>query len=183
MALAPAPVSRLLLLGAAQPVPHQQQPAAGSQQPPHVAQPPLMQLELEDGSTMMRAPNTGSPPSPGQPPALGDCRETTRTPTLDTPAVVRDNERRRIVCTLGSAGKTPKEVREVQLTPLSERRAKQFGPKADELTFDSGFEGLDLPPKPSGRTSGQQEQGRGERQGQPGKNRGKKKKKKKKKKR
>eukprot|EP01047_Picozoa_sp_COSAG01_P039077 COSAG01_NODE_3209_length_6417_cov_3.078189_5_plen_131_part_00 len=130
---------------------------------------------------MMRATNTGSP-SPGQPPpALGGCRETTRTPTLDTPAVVRDNERRRIVCTLGSAGKTPKEVREVQLTPPSERRAKQFGPKADELTFDSGFEGLDLPPKPSGRTSGQQ--GRGERQGQPGKNRGKKKKKKKKKKR
>lgn len=66
------------------------------------------------------------------------------TPSLDsdlrTPYIVKSNENRRVVG-VGSAGKTPKEVRVVELTPNAVRKARDYGPPS--ITFDSGFEPVD----------------------------------------
>ena len=72
------------------------------------------------------------------------------TPKMDTPMVVRQNQGRRVVG-VGKAGSTPKVVREVELTPNAVRRARDFCPPS--LTFDSGFDPIEVPSKFAGGNS------------------------------
>ena len=104
-----------------------------------------MQLVLEEevaghGTSTARKPLEQSPlDGPSSPESrTSSCNSATPSRVdCPTPLVVRSNVQRRTVG-VGEEGLTPVVVREVDLTPAAERKAKEYAPSVTEEVLDFG---------------------------------------------